>query len=145
MEASLDELRVDLDLVNKYQIEIFRRQFELEKQRGTGFVSDRAFDNLAYAAEHALILNNLLTEHNQAIIDYISWVNEGTVFFVRPEKGLIKADGFRTGLDWDAVVRIDGMIKFVLEASGISYLQISTPSMQERWRVIEASLRLERK
>jgi hypothetical protein len=40
-------------------------------------------------------------------------------------------------VDWDSVVRIDGMVKLLLEQYRISYLPIDTASMQERVRVVE--------
>ena len=46
-------------------------------------------------------------------------------------------DGVRAGLDWDSVVRIDGMVKLLLEQYRIHYLPIDTPSMQERVRAVE--------
>ena len=80
MEASLDALRTDMDLVAEYQRRVFERQVAVEKSQGTGFVSDRAFDNLAYAAEHTTIVADLLTEPSFA--DYMSWVSDGVVFFL---------------------------------------------------------------
>src|SRR5438105_6055738 len=60
METSLDALRTDVDLTADYQRRIFERQVKIERQQPTGFVSDRAFDNLAYAAEHTTILADLI-------------------------------------------------------------------------------------
>src|SRR5438105_10043681 len=60
MEASLDSLRTDMDLVAEYQRQVFERQVAVEKLQPGGFVSDRAFDNLAYAAEHTTIVADLL-------------------------------------------------------------------------------------
>src|SRR5881392_1339435 len=60
METSLDVLRTDIDLVAEYQKSVFERQIAVEKLHQGGFVSDRAFCNLAYAAEHTTILGDLL-------------------------------------------------------------------------------------
>src|SRR6478672_5721139 len=60
LETSLDALRTDVDLVAEYQRRVFERQVQVEKMQGSGFVSDRAFDNLAYAAEHTLIFADLI-------------------------------------------------------------------------------------
>src|ERR671936_71369 len=60
LETSLDALRTDMDLVAEYQRRVFERQVAVEKMQGSGFVSDRAFDNLAYAAEHTLVLADLI-------------------------------------------------------------------------------------
>lgn len=47
LEVSLDRLRSNIDLVNHYQLEVFRRQIEAERNAGDAFVSDRAFCNFA--------------------------------------------------------------------------------------------------
>src|SRR4029078_12569531 len=52
METGLDALRTDMDLVAEYQERVFARQVAVEKMHENRFVSDRAFDNLAYVAEH---------------------------------------------------------------------------------------------
>ena len=67
----------------------------------------------------------------------MEWVAEGVVFFVRPHRSLLREDGVRAGVDWDSVVRIDGMVKLLLEQFRIPYLPIDTPSMQERVRAVE--------
>jgi len=101
-------------------------------------VSDRAFDNLAYAAEHAMVLGDIMAEDSGIEVrSYMEWVSNGLVFFVRPHRSLLKEDGVRAGVDWDSVVRIDGMVKLLLEQFRIRYLPIDTPSMQERIRAVE--------
>ena len=69
--------------------------------------------------------------------EYMSWVGEGVVFFVRPHASLLKEDGIRAGVTWDSVIRIDGMVKLLLEQYRVAYLPIDTPNMQERVRAIE--------
>jgi nicotinamide riboside kinase len=135
LEASLDHLRTDMDLVAEYQKRVFERQVAVEKMQQNGFVSDRAFDNLAYAAEHTTILGELINA--DLFRDYMKWVAEGVVFFVRPQKELLREDGVRAGVTWDSVLRIDGMIKLMLEQHRIPYLPIDSASMQERVRAVE--------
>lgn len=135
MEMSIDTIRADITLVNEYQTRIFERQVQVEKEKQGGFVSDRAFDNLAYAAEHACVVADLIdssTFHN-----YMHWVGEGVVFFLRPHPALVRADGIRTGLDWESVVRIDGMVKLMLEQFRVRYLPLDSLNMQERVRAVE--------
>ncbi len=135
LEASLDHLRTDMDLVAEYQRRVFERQVALEKMQQNGFVSDRAFDNLAYAAEHTTVLSDLMnTDHFR---DYMKWVSGGVVFFIRPHKDLLKDDGVRAGVTWDSVLRIDGMIKLMLELYNVPYLPIENVAMQERVRAVE--------
>jgi len=136
LEIPLDRLRTEIDTVGKYQARVFQKQIETERQQRGSFVSDRAFDNLAYAAEHATNVADLLT--SQEFRDYMAWVdNGGTVFFLRPNRGLLHDDGVRTGIDWESVLRIDGMVKLMLEQYRVRYLPIETPSMQERVRAVE--------
>ena len=135
MESSFDRLRTDMDLVSEYQQRVFERQVAIEKLHNGTFVSDRAFDNLAYAAEHTTIVADLLDD--QRFRDYMKWVSEGVVFFVRPHPSLLKEDGVRAGVSWESVLRIDGMIKLMLEQHRIAYLPLESVSMQERVRAVE--------
>jgi nicotinamide riboside kinase len=138
MEASLDTLRTDMDLVSEYQQRVFERQVAIEKLHNGTFVSDRAFDNLAYAAEHTTIVADLLDD--KRFREYMKWVAEGVVFFVRPHASLLKEDGVRAGVSWESVLRIDGMIKLMLEQHRIAYLPLESVSMQERVRGVEFTL-----
>src|SRR5262249_34846292 len=135
METSLDHLRTDIDLVAEYQRNVFERQIAVEKHQPDGFVSDRAFCNLAYAAEHTTILGDLLAA--DSFREYMEWVSQGVVFFLRPHASLLKEDGVRAGVCWESVIRIDGMIKLLLEQYRIAYLPIESVSMQERVRAVE--------
>jgi nicotinamide riboside kinase len=138
LETNFDLLRTDMDLVADYQRRVFERQVATERLQEKGFVSDRAFDNLAYAAEHTTILHDIMYhDGGEELRRYMEWVAGGLVFFVRPQRTLLKEDGVRAGVDWDAVVRIDGMVKLLLEQFRISYLPIDTASMQERVRAVD--------
>ncbi|MDX2088101.1 MAG: AAA family ATPase [Kofleriaceae bacterium] len=135
METGLDALRTDMDLVAEYQERVFARQVAVEKLHEGRFVSDRAFDNLAYVAEHTT--NAAAMMNDQRFHDYMKWVREGIVFFLRPHQSLLKEDGVRAGVSWDSVLRIDGMVKLMLEQHRISYLPLESVSMQERVRAVE--------
>jgi predicted ATPase len=139
LETSFDSLRTDMDLVAEYQRRVFERQVQVEKQQGSGFVSDRAFDNLAYAAEHTLAVGEMMADDSYR--QYTEWVAQGIVFFVRPHRDLLKDDGVRAGVTWESVLRIDGMVKLMLEQSRIPYLPIESSSMQERARAVDFVLR----
>jgi hypothetical protein len=139
LETTFDALRTDMDLVAEYQKRVFERQVQVERMQGSGFVSDRAFDNLAYAAEHTLSVGDMLDTDGYR--QYCEWVGQGIVFFVRPHRDLLKEDGTRAGVTWESVLRIDGMVKFMLEQSRIPYLPIESASMQERARAVDFVLR----
>jgi predicted ATPase len=135
MEVSLLSLRTDLGLVAEYQRKVFERQVLAEQQAGPAFVSDRAFDNLAYASEHTLVVADLLED--PCFLTYVKGVASGLVFFVRPQKDLLREDGTRESPTWEGVVRIDAMVKFMLEQFRVPYLSLDSASMQERVRAVE--------
>lgn len=140
MEARLDTLRTDIELVNRYQREVFLRQIDAEQKVDGTFVSDRAFCNLAYAAHHSTILGEVFRDRRLA--DYMGWVRTGVVFFLRPHRELVVADGVRAGLEWEEVVRIDGMVKLMLEVFDVPYIPVQSLSMQERVRLVQRVLDL---
>ena len=140
MEAQLDALRSNIDVVNRYQREVFERQITAELAQPGSFVSDRAFCNLAYAAHHSQVLHELARDERLA--RYMEFVREGLVFFVRPHKELVVHDGVRAGVEWEEVLRIDGMVKLMLEWFGVPYIPMESLSMQERVRQIERVLSL---
>lgn len=140
MEARLDSLRSDIGLVNHYQQQVFERQLEAESMQEGSFVSDRAFCNLAYAGQHSTILGRIATDPRLA--QYMESVRSGLVLYLRPHKELVVADGVRAGLEWEEVVRIDGMVKLLLEMFSVPYIPVESLSMQERVRTIESLLSL---
>ncbi len=140
MEAQLDSLRADIDLVNRYQAQVFTRQIEAEKNVHGAFVSDRAFCNLAYAAHHSTILAEVFRD--QRLAEYMTTVRSGLVFFLRPHPELVQADGVRAGLEWEEVVRIDGMVKLLLEMFDVPYIPVESLAMQERVRLVDRIVQL---
>ncbi len=140
MEAQLDTLRTDIDLVNRYQREVFARQIQAEHKVDGSFVSDRAFCNLAYAAHHSTILGDVFRD--ERLRNYMEWVRGGLVFYLRPHPELVRDDGTRAGLEWEEVVRIDGMVKLLLEMFDVPYIPVESLSMQERVRLVDRVLRL---
>lgn len=140
-ELHLDTLRYDLKLVNDYQGAIFHRQIE-EEAKYKDYVSDRSFDCLAYAAQHSGILNGLLQAPQLA--QYLGALKrpDSFIFFVRPSKATLKADGVRETINWDGIVAIDAMVKFMLEMWDLRYFQINMDNMQERVRLINGVLSL---
>lgn len=140
-EIHLDSLRYDMNLVNEYQKEIFTRQLK-EESKHADFVSDRSFDCLAYTAQHTQILPQLLA--SPELKSYIASLRapDSFIFFVRPSKATLKADGVREAINWDGVVAIDAMVKFMLEMWELRYFQIHIDNMQERIRLIDGVLGL---
>ena len=139
-ELHLDSLRYDMELVDEYQRAIFYRQLQ-EENKHPAFVSDRSFDCLAYAAQHTRILPKLLATPD--LEDYIASLRQPGVFifFVRPSKATLRADGVRESLTWDGVVQIDAMIKFMLCMWDLPHFQINMDNMQERVQIIDSVLK----
>ena len=140
LEIPLDSLRVDLDRTATFQKEVFRRQSEMERLAGNRFVSDRTFDNLAYACHHTIALNQIAND----LGDYSARLHSpgSVVFFVRPHLDLLKEDGVRASVSWEEIVRIDGMVKLLLEMFRVPYIPVESLSMQERVRLLERVLDL---
>lgn len=138
-ELRLDGLRYDLDLADNYQNAIFERQLT-EEGKFPAFVSDRSFDCIAYTAQHTRILPAILA--SQELQAYITRLlaPDSFIFFVRPSKATLKADGVREAINWDGVVAIDAMVKFMLEMWQLRYFQINVDNMQERARFIDSVL-----
>ena len=140
MEARLESLRTDIDLVDRYQATVFTRQIDAEAAVRGPFVSDRAFCNLAYAAHHSSILAKIFRDPRLG--EYMEWVREGVVYFLRPHRELLVEDGVRAGVEWEEVLRIDGMVKLLLEQFDVPYIPVASLSMQERCRLVERTLQL---
>lgn len=138
-ELQLDTLRHDLDIVDSYQREVFYRQIAEEKKY-VNFVSDRSFDNLAYAAQHSRILPELLG--STELKEYVQSLKQkdSYIFFVRPSRATLKADGVRETLKWDGVIAIDAMVKFLVEMFEIPHIQINMDNMQERVKLADTVL-----
>lgn len=141
MELSIDKLRANLDIVDNSQREIFLRQVSEESAK-KDFVSDRSFDNLAYAAEYSSIFSDLIrTDEFKKYVATLS-KEDAFIFFIRPNKMTMVNDGVREKVDWEGIVRIDAMVKLMLEMWQIRYFMVSTSNMQERIRLISAVLNM---
>lgn len=140
-ELNIETLRIDLDVADDYQKTIFYRQIDEEKKYSS-FVSDRTFDNLAYAAAHSRILSQIIK--SKEFEEYIESLKKDDViiFFVRPTKLTMKNDGVRETVVWDEIIRIDAMIKLLFEMFDIKYVNVSVDSMQERIKLTETILQL---
>lgn len=139
-ELAFDALRTDLDTVDLYQEEVVMRQMK-EEEKYSSFVSDRSFDGLAYSAQHTRILNKII--NLKEIGSYVENLKKPDVFlfFIRPSLATMKQDGVRETLQWDGIIAIDAMIKFLLEMWGLDYFQINMDNMQERVRFVDSILK----
>lgn len=140
MEERLDQIRSNIEVVDRYQTQVFERQLAAEREQWGSFVSDRAFCNVAYAAHHSTVLAKLCAQPRFA--EYMASVREGIVFFLRPHRELLAEDGVRAAVAWEEVLRIDGMVKLLLEMHAVPYIPCQSLSMQERIRLVERVLSL---
>jgi predicted ATPase len=139
-ELQVDNLRTDMDLVDSYQNDIFYRQMS-EEAKYKDFVSDRsAIDSLAYSAQHTRILPRLMAAPELKTYIASLKARDSILYFVRPSKATLKADGVREALDWEGAVAIDAQIKLLLEMFEIPYIQINMSNMQERIRLVDTVL-----
>ncbi|MBX3470229.1 MAG: AAA family ATPase [Planctomycetes bacterium] len=139
MELSFETLRVDVVRAGEYQREVFRRQMEVEERYPGGFVSDRTFDNLAYAARHSMVIPQLL---DGDCMRYFGRVRDSLVLFVRPHRECMVNDGFREQVEWDEINRIDGILDFLLAWQQIPSVGISELNMKDRVRTAMTAVKL---
>jgi len=139
-DGDLGPLRTDLKATAEYQTEVFRRQIQSERAQDGGFVSDRSFDNLAYAAEFTDDDAFPQLMESQELKEYVEWVKGGIVFFIRPHRRLLLTDSVNKEVDWEQVLRIDGMVKLMLKLFRINYLPIHAVDMEERVRTMRFAL-----
>lgn len=141
-ELQIDTLRSDINIADKYQSDVFERQL-LEEKKYKDFVSDRSLlDVLAYSASHSRMLPEMLKRPElSTYVDSLK-LPEAFLFFVRPSKATMKADGVREHLNWDGVISIDAQIKFLLEMFDLRYFAINTDNAQERIREIDSVLNI---
>ena len=138
LEIPLETLRVDLERTKTFQKEVFRRQAEMERAAGKRFVSDRTFDNLAYACHHTIGLSEIARDAQEYALKLKQ--PGSLIFFVRPHRDLLREDGVRAGVVWEEIIRIDGMVKLLLELHDLDYITIDTLNMAERARSIRGVL-----
>jgi nicotinamide riboside kinase len=135
--TSLDAIRLSPVLADGFQRVVFERQLWSESQY-LRFVSDRAFDHLAYAAEYGQAAAGIFADERFGY--YMRSIRHAKVFFVRPHRELIVADGVRVALDWESVCRIDGMVKFILKAFDVPFVELTSRDMDARVSTVAAVL-----
>lgn len=143
-ESGLSALRIDTDLISDYQRDVFRGQIAAERMLKPPFVSDRCIDNLCYLANAGNGLGELWeSEECQTYIETLR-TPDAIVFFVQPHAGAVEADAHRPAQDADArvILRIDGMVQFLLELAKIPYIPIGSGTVQQRQRQIARTLGL---
>lgn len=145
-EDRLPKIAGDLPAVTSYQEEVFRRQVTSEQEWAerypAGYVSDRAMDNLAYAAWRGETGTAARLLREPEAIPYLERLRSARVFFVRPHRALLRDadDGVRADVDWETVLRLDGAVLMLLEVLDVRYVPISCLEASDRARVVAGVL-----
>jgi hypothetical protein len=141
-ELPFPEIRKDVELVNKFQEEVFHRQFQAEKTMQTDFVSSRCIDNIVFLSKFGSSLSVLAD--TPVFKDYVTWLKTGIVFFVIPHKELMKDDGVRD-TDYGQCVELSGAVRLTLELLGVKYIPIHPVTEKDRELLIFSILDLVKK
>ena len=95
-ENEFAKILADLPRYEDFQMEVAKKQKEMEEQTPVAFVSDRAFDHLAYAALYGTIAHRLVC--SGYVADYLKALSQDRIIFlIRPtrvclEKALLDGD-----------------------------------------------------
>lgn len=125
---------------SKYQCDVFNRQLREEDAAKAPYVSDRAFDNLAYASEHGRNFKELYDALPSA---YLERLRASVVFFVKPAQDIFlagAADPVRARTDWDAVQRISAKVEMLLQLLDIPHITIAESIASRREELIDYTL-----
>lgn len=125
---------------SKYQCDVFNRQLHEEDAAKAPYVSDRAFDNLAYASEHGRNFKELYDALPSA---YLERLRASVVFFVKPAQDIFlagAADPVRAHTDWDAVQRISAKVEILLQLLDIPHVTIAESIASRREELIDYTL-----
>ena len=139
--ASAGDVFGSTDAADAFQSEVFRRQLKNESEAGDRFVSDRAFDHVAYAAEVSLTTwQTARSEEWRGYLDSLR-LSSAVVFFVRPAPGGAwpsARDGTRDRYLEPAMVhRVDGVVQYVLESNEVPYIPVLPATPRDRTRLVE--------
>ena len=128
-ENGFDKLLADEQKFAQYQERVCLKQIELERECTERFVSQRAFDCLAFEALYGRTAR--WTYRSSAFMAYLNRFEHhfgNHLIFVRPHpttNAMAKVDGDRLPyLQWEDVLRFDGAMKFFLEIKGFPYLSL---------------------
>jgi hypothetical protein len=140
---TFDDIFTDVGKADTYQSRVFAVQTEMEAAaQATGFVSDRAFDLMAYTARLSRVLPKVAgtEEFKQYMLALRN--PRATVFFVRPHE-FVQAprDGRRDQFlcprwQWG----VDGVIEFLLEMHEVPRVTLEGSSLKDKVRTVEAVL-----
>lgn len=141
LETNFTTLHSDLNATTAYQQEVFKRQVQVSLAHAGGYVSDRAHDNLAYAADAADNYSSIVSD--PSLGKYLDHLEDVIIFFVRPHKSILKDDGVRAPIKWRDVLRIDGIIKYLLRSlvvpktgKPLKYFEIASPILLDRVELV---------
>lgn len=152
MGIDRENLKRDLLLANEFQERVWARQEQMEQVAGDNFISDRAFDALAYTVLQSTCAWKIArSEYFARQINEMRFGDRVFTFFVRPSREVWESackHAAKSGdvqahwMNWDEVIAVDSMIRIVLEANDVPYIPVESPSLQTRERQVVNTLKL---
>lgn len=142
-DEQLDQLRRDATAYLRFQIDVATEQARMEGECTVAFVSDRAFDNLAYFGIYGTGLRELRSA---------AWMGEylrkltvdRIIFHVDPSRkcweAAVKEKQRTAFLVWEDMLRVDGALRYIAQVEGIRCIPIATDDPVERWRIVDGAL-----
>lgn len=143
-------LLADEDGVRRFQEAVFRIQCEMEDDGD--FVSDRCVDHFVYQMMYAGMDESVYQsrEGRRYVVELGFRAGSGSavVFHVPPTRKVFEAALTQNErsefLEWDAVNRFDGAIRFILWSNDVLHTRITTDDIDERcelaYSVIDAAI-----
>lgn len=130
---------------DEWQESLFATLIDLQHNAGDDYVTDRTvIDVLAYSGVQSTVAWKIFrSEEFRAEIELMKELTS-FVFYVEPSERCLeqaRKEGRRDRwLTTEVVWRVDGIIKFLLEAHDVNYFPITTADLDKRKRLVDAVL-----
>lgn len=113
-----------------------------QRESGGNLVFDRGIDFLVYAS----MFSTMCHQQTKKYQDYIDHMKEDDVrvFVLDPHESKMEDDGVRKSMDMITAWSITNGIVLLLETHGIPYVRLTTPSLLERIKTVDAIIKWER-
>jgi len=144
-KIDLNALRRNLNELTNFQVDLLNKQIAVETEqfsKSDNMIFDRCgVDVMAYTIEHTIQAEKIF--NNIKIKDYLENFKKQkkVVFFLRPHIDLLENDGIREKVEMTSIYHIDGVIKTLLNISGIDYISINSSNFSERVSTVNTILK----
>lgn len=138
-------LMADPDLYHQFGLRVQKLQHEMEDvciKNGEPFVSDRGFDHIAYAVLYQSYPKPFIEEG----LKRLEQVKDRRIYIhVLPDAEVrecaLEQSTRHEFLDWEMMLRFDGVLHYLIEQFQIPAIQINVNSLGKRHRIVDAMLR----